>query len=382
MAKLTPMQRQYYELKDQTPGAILLFRLGDFYEMFDEDAIKASKILDITLTARQKGGENEMKMCGMPYHSAEGYINKLTKAGEKVAICEQVSDPILPGIVERKVVRIITPGTVLSENMLDHKSSNYLVSVSEYKGHFGLAYSDISTGQFCATTISSFQLLKDEILRLNPAEILLTKDSSLESEVHSLGKNVSFWFTPPNPEKTLKDFFKVPHLKVFYIENEKEVIHSAAMLLDYIMDTQRGATKQIVKIQKYSNSDYLPIDYSTLKNLEVFSTLQEGKYQGSLLSVIDTTQTASGGRKLKNWLIKPLKDIQSIQQRLERVSDFCLSHKKREQLRVALKETRDIERILGRVASGRSNPKDLLALKETLKNIPEIRSLVQSFSEK
>ena len=382
MAKLTPMQRQYYELKEQNPGSILLFRLGDFYEMFDEDAIKASKILDITLTARQKGGENEMKMCGMPYHSAENYINKLTKAGEKVAICEQVSDPTLPGIVERKVVRIITPGTVLSENMLDNKSSNYLVSISEHKGQFGLAYSDISTGQFCATTISSFQLLKDEILRLNPAEILLSKDFSFGDEIHALGKNVSFWFPPQNPEKKLQDFFKIPNLKVFYIENEKEVIVCAAMLLDYIMDTQKGAVKQIVKIQKYSNSDYLPIDHSTLRNLEVFSTLQEGKFQGSLLSVIDKTQTASGGRKLKSWIIKPLKDIQSIQERLEKVSSFCSNHKKREQLRLALKETRDIERILGRVASGRSNPKDLLSLKETLAKVPEIRSLIQSFVQK
>ena len=380
MPKMTPMQRQYYDLKKQNTDAILFFRLGDFYEMFDEDALKASEILDITLTARQKGTENEMKMCGIPYHSADAYINKLTAAGEKIAICEQVSLPSVGSIVERKVVRIITPGTILSENMLDTKSSNYLLSICEYKNRFGFSYSDISTGKFFATSFTSFQELKNEMLGLEVSEILLSKDFSFTDEIIKIGKKVSFWFLPQKPEKTLQDFFKIPHLKVFYIENEPEVVHAAAMLLDYIIDTQKGNVSQIVKIQKYSTSDFLPIDYSTLKNLEVFQTLESGKSQGSLLSVIDQTVTASGGRKLKNWLIQPLKDIKHIQSRLDRVSCFCRDDRKRESLRVMLKQTRDIERILGKIASKRANPQDLIALKRTLQSFPGIQKLVQSFS--
>jgi len=375
------MQRQYYELKNENPGTILLFRLGDFYEMFDDDAIEASRILSITLTARNKGLENEMKMCGMPHHSSESYINKLTKAGKKVAICEQTSDPNLPGIVERKVVRIITPGTVLSESVLDEKSSNYLVALYEEKGKFGLSFSDISTGEFYSTQIDSFEEVKAEILRLNPAELLLPKEFSLQEECINLVQNVSFWFVPQNAQKALQDFFKVPHLKVFYIENEKEVVAAAAMLLDYIIDTQKGSTHQITGIKRYSISDSMPVDFHTLRNLEVFHTLHEGKHQGSLISVIDKTLTAAGGRKLKHWLIRPLRDIESIQKRLEEVTQFTHDHNLRDRLRAALKDTRDLERLIGRVSSGRAHPKDLVAIRETLKTLPEIRSLVAQFKK-
>lgn len=377
--KLTPMQRQYQELKNQNTDSILFFRLGDFYEMFGDDAQKASKILGITLTARNKGTENETPMCGVPFHAAENYINKLTKAGEKVAICEQVSDPSLPGIVERAIVRIITPGTVLSESVLDEKTSNYLVSVFEENEQFGLAFTDISTGAFSATKISSFELLKNELLRLSPAELLLDKNSLLADRLSKIVKNISFWFLPKNPQNTLTQFFQIPNLKVFYIENENEVVKAAALLLDYVIDTQKGNVSQITKITKYSLGDFMPVDYSTIKNLEVFQTMHEGSFQGSLLSVIDETVTAAGGRKLKNWLIKPLKDIQKINERLDAVEQFTKNHSKRNLLREALKETRDLERLLGKIASSRGNPKDLISVRETLKKIPEIQKLVKEF---
>lgn len=378
MAVLTPMQRQYQEIKSQNPDSILLFRLGDFYEMFGDDAIEASKILSITLTARNKGTENEMPMCGIPHHSSENYINKLTKAGKKVAICDQISDPSLPGIVERAVVRIITPGTVLSDSVLDEKTANYLVAVVEEKGEFGLAYTDISTGTFAATRIPNFDLLKNEVLRLSPAELLIPKNSQLSEEFSKYISHISFWFAPANPQKTLQDFFQVPNLKVFYIENEPAVVATAAMLLDYVIDTQKGNAKQITKISKYQLADFMPIDVSTLRNLEVFATMHEGKHQGSLLSVIDKTVTASGGRKLKNWLIKPLKNIQEIQARLEKVEAFCKNHEKREKLRMLLKDTRDLERLLGKIASGRANPRDLISIRETLERIPEIEKVTAS----
>ncbi len=371
------MQRQYNDLKSQNKDSILLFRLGDFYEMFNDDAVKASRILNITLTARNKWKETEMPMCGIPHHAAEKYINNLTKAGERVAICEQVSDPNGTGIVERAVVRIITPGTIMSENVLDEKTSNYLLSVYEGKNWYWLSYTDISTGEFYATKIKSFDILKNEVLRLNPSELLLSKDSSLNSEFKI--KNISFWFLPKEPQKTLENFFKIPNLKVFYIENEEEVINASALLLDYVLDTQKWNVKQINKISKYSLSDYMPIDISTIKNLEVFNTMYDNQYTWSLLSVIDKTITASGWRKLKQFLLQPLKNIEQIQKRLMQVEKFCKEHSKRTQLREILKETRDLERLLGKIASWKGNPKDLVSIRETLKRIPEIRKFVKSF---
>ncbi len=376
---LTPMQRQYYEIKEQNPESILLFRLGDFYEMFDKDAIDASKILGITLTARNKGKDNEMKMCGIPHHSSEKYINQLTRAGKRVAICDQISDPSMPGIVERAVIKIITPGTIISETELDKKTSNYLLSIFEGKEGYGLSYSDISTGEFSATQIKNFEPLKNEIQRLNPSEILLEKDSSLIKECEVLCSNISFWQKPKNPQKALQDFFKIPNLKVFYIENEEDVINSASLLLDYILDTQKGSASQLTKITKYSLSDYMPVDISTLRNLEIFNTMYEGKYKGSLLSVIDKTITAGGGRKLKHWLLKPLKNIKDINERLDKVEAFSKNHSERAKLREILKETRDLERLLGKLASGKGNPKDLVAIRETLSLIPEIKNIVKQF---
>ena len=373
------MQRQYNELKEQNPDAILMFRLGDFYEMFGDDAIKATNILGITLTARHKGTENETPMCGIPHHAAEGYINKLTTAGEKVAMCEQVSDPNLPGIVERAVVRIITPGTILSESVLDEKTANYLVAVFEDKQGFGLAYTDISTGEFSATKMESFNALKNEIQRLNPAELLLDKESLLSDELSRIVQNISFWFLPKNPQKTLQDFFQIPNLKVFYIENDEEVVKAAALLLDYVLDTQKGKVQQITSIKKYQLSDYMPIDYSTIRNLEVFHTMHDGSHKGSLLSVVDKTVTAAGGRKLKNWLVQPLKNIQAINERLNQVEAYTKDHAKRDHLREVLNETRDMERLLGKIASGRGNPKDLVSIRETLNRIPDIQKLVEEF---
>lgn len=373
---LTPMQRQYYEIKGQNPESILLFRLGDFYEMFDEDAVVASKILGITLTARQKGSPNEMKMCGIPYHAAENYINKLSLSGKKVAICEQVSDPKEPGIVKREVVRIITPGTVLSESVLDAKSSNYLLSVVEEKQGFGISYADLSTGEFKSGAVSNFEELKNQILKISPAEVLLQKGSYLLSELQTICPNISFWFIPKNPENMLKDFFDIPNLKIFYLEKSVAAINSAALILDYLKDTQKGRVRQITKIQKINFSSGLQMDYASFRNLEIFRTMQDSSYAGSLLSVIDKTVTAQGARKLKEFLLKPLADIDKINERLSEVEKFYKDKKTRNKVRGLLKECRDLERILSKIASGNANPKDLLALRDSLEIIPELKKII------
>ena len=375
--KQTPMQKQYYELKEQNQGSILLFRLGDFYEMFDDDAKVASKILGITLTCRHKNSDNEMPMCGIPFHASESYINKLTLAGKKVAICEQVSDASLPGIVKREVVQVITPGTVLSSSVLDPKTSNYIASVIELNGMFGFSYTDITTANFSVMTFDNFELLKNEIKKLNISELLLEEGSSLNSELIDSTKNISHFHVPHNPQKVLCDFFQLKNLKVFYIDEDPEIINSAAFLLSYLLDTQKGNIKHIQNIKKVTNSSYLSIDNASLRNLEVFQTLYNGQYKGSLLSVIDKTVTAGGGRKLKNWLINPLKNIQEINHRLEKVEKYTKNHRKRLELRKLLESTRDIERLICKIATKRANPKDLAALRDTLKLIPNIKKLVE-----
>ena len=381
MSVLTPMQRQYYSIKKANKNSILLFRLGDFYEMFDEDALIASQILGITLTARNKGKENEMKMCGIPYHASENYINKLTQAGKKVAICEQVSDPTEPGIVKREVTKIITPGTVLSENVLDAKSSNFIAAVFEKNNTFGLAFADISTGKFFTTEFANFAEIKYEIQRINPAELLLEKNISSLEDFKKISSNISFWFIPQQPETFLKNFFKVSHLKVFYLEKSPLAVAATAMLLDYINDTQKGQIAQIKTIKKYTNNDYMNLDIATIRNLEVFQTMHNSTYHGSLLKVIDKTVTAAGGRKLKYLLLNPLKNIEKIQQRLAKVEMLTKNNEMRADLRNILKETRDLERLLSKIASSNANPKDLIALSETLSKIPEIKKILKKISE-
>ena len=336
MSELTPMLKQYNEIKAKHPNELLFFRLGDFFELFGEDAKIASSILNIVLTARNKGTVNEMPMCGIPHHALENYLVKLLKAGQRVAICDQVSDPSLPGIVKREVVQIVTPGTTLVNSTLQNKNNNFIASlflgkeVSQplAKGWiWGLAIADLTTGEFRVAEISDFNLLKNEIYRFDFSEIIvpqgLFNDTRFQGFIKSL-KNVNV-FQLSVFEKAyaiLLQHFKMKNLHSFGIDNLKVGIESAGLLLGYLKNTQKNDLTHIQKIQKYSFADYMVLDEATVRNLELFQTAHTAQFQGSLLSVIDKTITSMGGRCLRRWLMLPLLDKEKISQRLNAVADL------------------------------------------------------------
>lgn len=376
--KLTPMQRQYNEVKTSHQDSILFFRMGDFYEMFGDDAIKASKILGITLTARHKKTENPIPMCGIPYHSAENYLAKLTKAGEKVAICEQTSDPKLPGIVERKVVRIITPGTTFSDQVLEQDLNNFILAIVEKNNVFGLAFADLSTGDFYATEIDGIHNLKKEIFRINPKEVIIPEKIFSAEEIKNLIKNVYFYPLQKNPEEQICEFFQIKTLHSFGLEKTPQALQASCQLLNYFQETQKTELKHIATIKKFNPQEFLPLDESTIRNLELFYTLREGNQNGSLINLIDETKTSMGGRKLKRWLLQPLIQEKQIQKRLDAVEELFKKEDIRNQITNALKEVLDLERILARLSCNRGNARDLIALRESLKKSQEIKKIVEN----
>lgn len=377
----TPMLKQYKEIKKKHENAILFFRLGDFYEMFGPDAIEASKILNITLTARNKGTDNETPMCGVPYHSVDGYLSKLTKAGKKVAICEQTSDPKLPGIVKREVVRIITPGTTLDNNILNNKENNYLAALAFLKGKWGMAVCDLTTGEFKVNEFRDFELLKNEMFRLNPSEVLVTpslfNNSDYQNFFNEL-QNVNPFQIPnfEQPDEYICRHFKVQSLAGFGIENLEIGIIAAANLIGYFSETQKTSLEHISKIRLYNFEEFMALDEATIKNLELYGTARDFEYQGSLLSVIDNTTTAMGGRKLRQWIRYPLLGKDEIQKRLESVEELTKDISKQKQFTETLKKVADIERLLGRIGCKRSNARDLIALKNSLKQVPKLKQLL------
>jgi len=375
----TPMMQQYQSIKKQYPGCILLFRLGDFYEMFGDDAVKASKILNIILTKRNKGAASQIPMCGVPHHAIDGYIAKLTKHGEKVAMCDQVSDPKLPGIVQRKVVRVITPGTTLNESILDNKTNNFLISIIKRNGAFGLCYTDITTGEFAVTQIKTLEETITEISKISPAECILENDL-LNSEIGILLQKTfnktlfSQYETFRNAQETLKDHFDVKTLNGFGLENKTIAIEAAGFVMNYLFDTQKTTLPHIKKISYFAVGKYMPIDEATLRNLELLYTLHDQKREGSLISVIDNTLTAMGGRMLKFWLIHPLQDINEINQRLDAIEEISNNTNIQTNLRDIFKDIVDIERIMAKLSLGSGNARDLLALKSSIQQIPTVKN--------
>lgn len=370
------MQRQYSEIKEQYPETILFFRLGDFYEMFGQDAVQASKILGITLTARGKGTESEMEMCGFPHHSAEGYIDKLTNAGKQVAICEQVSDPALPGIVKREVVRVITPGTTLSDRILDEKSMRYLAAVAEQNFRFGIAFSDLSTGEFLVTEVDTAEALFAELGRMRPAEVIAPRGISIGDELIAKTANFHFFLPQNDPKEALLGHFSATE-KGLGLAGKPLAMLVSGLLLSYLLETQKNDLSHLQKLRWYEQNDILPLDPATIRNLELFFTMAEGKREGSLLSVIDETQSAAGGRKLRKWLLSPLLSVQRLEKRLDAVSELVTNRSMRERLREVLSRILDLERLLSRLAQGRGNAKDAVALRETLKKLPEIQGILK-----
>jgi DNA mismatch repair protein MutS len=384
------MMQQYLQIKRENPDSILFFRLGDFYEMFMEDALLASKELEITLTGRDGGGEDRIPMCGVPYHSADGYIAKLINKGYKVAICEQVEDPRqAKGIVKREVVRVITPGTVLAHNMLEEKSNNYLLCLAVLDNLAGLAVTDISTGLFQITEITvsaGLGKLLDEISRLKPVEILLEpklwEDTVLRDALRNDGKRaVSAYkqsaFLIKEAENRLCLHLKTQSLDGFGLKGHLAGLKAAGALLDFLQQTQKQGLGHLNRIVTYSTEEFMLLDAATRRNLELTATLREGSLKGSLMWVLDNTVTAMGARLLKNWVEQPLIQIRAIQNRLDATDEIFRNHFLREDLRQLCKDIYDLERLTGRVSFGSANARDLNALKASLAVLPGVKSLLE-----
>lgn len=391
MSNLTPMMRQYELIKSNHKDALLFYRLGDFYEMFAEDALIASRELEITLTARDGGNGIKIPMCGVPYHAVDGYLAKLIAKGYKVAICEQVEDPkVAKGIVKREVVRIITPGTVLETNMLQEANANYLLAISGREGVYGIAYTDISTGEFMATEISGEsgeEKLFDEVNRIQPVEILLPTaiyhDQSFRKRLTrdtqpALTKFADDQDLYLNAMDQINKHFNNHTLESLGLAPSSEVTVAVGMILLFLSSTQKRDLSYLEDLQIYSVSSFMMIDQSTRKNLELITTIRDGQRKGSLLWVLDQTNTALGARLIKQWIEKPLLNKQEIINRLDAVEELMNNVFVREDLRQLLKRIYDLERLMTRIAFGNANPRDLIALKNSLEVLPEIDQVIST----
>ena len=382
MAELTPMLRQYNEIKEKHPNELLFFRLGDFYELFGEDAKKASAILDIVLTARHKGSSNEMPMCGIPHHALENYLAKLLRAGQRVAICDQVGDASLPGIVKREVVQVVTPGTTLVNSTLNNKSNNFIAALTFQKNTWGLAIADLTTGEFRVAEVLDLSLLKNEIYRFDFSEIIINQelfnDTRYKEFISSLSNvNVFQLSVFQKAYALLIKQFKVKNLQSFGVEELPIGIEAAGLLLGYLKDTQKSDLSHITRIQRFSFQNYMVLDEATVRNLELFQTANTAGYEGSLLSVIDKTVTSMGGRRLRRWLILPLLDEDKINRRLQAVAEIKEQTTVIKSIQEKLKQIADLERLIGRLGCGRGSARDLVSLKKSLQIVPELKLLLQ-----
>ena len=372
------MMQQYRDIKNKHMDSLLFFRMGDFYELFGEDAVIASKLLNIALTARHKTQENPVPMCGVPYHSVDQYLAKLIKLGKKVAICEQMSDPKEPGIVQREVVRIVTPGTTFDNSILDNKSSNYLIAITKIKNTFGLAFAEATTGDFQVMELNSFEELGNNISKLNSSECIYDKNLGNDEkfinfingfDINALSSYELFY----DPYKTLINHFGVQNLEGFGVENLSASIRAGGILMQYLKDTQKTNLAHINNIKRYSNNDFMDLDEATLRNLELIFTLRDQNRKGSLFSITDHTITSMGGRMLKFWIIHPLKNSNQINDRLDAVDFFHKNEKLTENLQSEFKKIMDIERIVGKIGCLNVNTRDLAALKNSLQQLPKIK---------
>lgn len=375
MAQYTPMIEQYLKVKEGAKDAFLFFRLGDFYEMFFEDAILASKELEITLTGREGGGEEKIPMCGVPYHAAEGYIQRLIEKGYKVAICEQLEDAsVTKGMVRRDIVRVVTPGTVMDGKIIADKSNNYLVCVTESDGMMALAACDLTTGELYVTSVlSGAEWLRDEIGIYEPAEIIgdAALLDMLRSEAPMLAKPVVYTPWEKRDEEQARRQFG----EAAWVRLEKERGQCLALLISYLGETQRRSLGQLSQISPYEPGNYMILDPFTRRNLELTETVRERSKKGSLLWLLDRTETSMGARLLRRRIDKPLLQRAPIERRLEAVDYLYNQFIVREDLRLALKEIYDLERLVGRIAYGSANGRDMNALKLSLAQIPALKEL-------
>jgi len=390
MAKLTPMMKQYFEIKEEYQDAILFFRLGDFYEMFFDDALQASKALEITLTARNCGQDEKAPMCGIPYHSANNYIVKLIEKGYKVAICEQTEDPsVAKGIVKREVVRVITPGTIINEKALDSKTNNFLLAIVESLEHIGLTYTDITTGEMYGTEIeiSNIQDFYDEVAKIDAKEIIINADTSfdltvLENKLKSKIYVYKDWLKQLEYSKTLiKRQFQIASVGSFGLTDVGTDVLSVGMLLDFLQETQKNLLEHVSSVKKYTLNQYMLLDYSTRRNLELSETIISGKKKGSLFGVLDLTKTAMGGRLLKKWIQEPLIQLNAIEDRLDLVEVFSKDLMLQDDINNYMKNIFDIERLIAKISYGNCNGRDLIALKNSIEYLPDIKKYLLEYPD-
>ena len=387
MAELTPMMKQYMETKAQYQDCILFYRLGDFYEMFFDDALTASRELEITLTGKNCGQEERAPMCGVPYHAVESYLNKLVSKGYKVAICEQVEDPkTAKGIVKRDVVRIVTPGTNLDTQALDETRNNYIMCIVYIADRYGVSVSDITTGDYFVTEIPDSAKLMDEIYRFSPSEIICNEafymsGMDLDGMKERLGITIysldSWYFDDEVCRQKLLEHFKVSSFAGLGLADYDCGIISAGALLQYLLETQKNSLSNLTHITPYAAGKYMMLDSSTRRNLELCETLREKQKRGSLLWVLDKTKTAMGARTLRKYVEQPLIDKNEIEKRLDAVAELKDSAISREEIREYLSPVYDLERLITRIAYGTANPRDLTAFRSSLEMLPHIRYILE-----
>ncbi len=389
MAGLTPMMQQYMETKKQYKDCILFYRLGDFYEMFFEDAITASRELEITLTGKDCGLEERAPMCGVPFHAVDGYLNRLVSKGYKVAICEQVEDPKLAkGIVKREVIRIVTPGTNLNTQALEESKNNYLMCIACFQNRIGVSIVDVTTGDFYMTEVEGLAKLQDEIYKYMPTEIIcndafVMSGYDIEDLKGRLGMAVytlePWYFDDDGCRKCLMNHFKVNTLAGLGLEDFPSGMISAGAAMQYLLETQKTDLTHINHIIPYLASRFMLLDSSTRRNLELTETLREKQKKGSLLWVLDKTKTAMGARRLRSDIEQPLINIDDINARLDAVEQLCKNTVSRDEIREYLNPIYDMERLLGKVSYKSANPRDLLAFANSMEMLPHIKTVLKEF---
>ena len=389
MTEYTPMMQHYLKTHEEYKDCILFYRLGDFYEMFFDDAKVVSKELELTLTGKSCGAEERAPMCGIPYHAAETYLTRLVKKGYKVAICEQVEDPKLTkGMVKREVTRVVTPGTTLNAQALDETKNNYIMCIAYISDHYGISSADITTGDYYVTEVDSERKLLDEVNKYQPTEIICNEafyisGIDIDDMKNRMGIVVysldAWYFSDETSQMTLKDHFKVRDLEGLGLADYDSGVVAAGALLKYLYETQKTTLSNLVAIHPYTTGKFMIIDSSTRRNLELVETLREKQKRGSLLWVLDKTRTAMGARTLRSFVEQPLIERTEIEERYDAIDEFNTNAITREEIREYLNPVYDLERLITRVTYQTANPRDLIAFRNSIHMLPPIKTLMSDF---
>ena len=389
MAEYSPMMQHYLATKAEYKDCILFYRLGDFYEMFFDDAKVVSKELELTLTGKSCGAEERAPMCGIPYHAAETYLTRLVKKGYKVAICEQVEDPKLAkGMVKREVTRVVTPGTTLNAQALDETKNNYIMCIAYIGDHYGISSADITTGDYYVTEVDSERKLLDEVNKYQPTEIICNEafyisGIDIDDMKNRMGIVIysldAWYFSDETAQMTLKDHFKVRDLEGLGLADYDSGVVAAGALLKYLYETQKTTLSNLVAIHPYTTGKFMIIDSSTRRNLELVETLREKQKRGSLLWVLDKTRTAMGARTLRSFVEQPLIERTEIEERYDAIDEFNTNAITREEIREYLNPVYDLERLITRVTYQTANPRDLIAFRNSIHMLPPIKTLMSDF---